>query len=383
MPHPVFASYAQLDTDDYLKRFIRDLRVELRSRLGGASVEGMAFFDRDTVQAGDRWSDAITAEVNAADVLLCLMSPTYFTREWCGRELGAFLRRQERLAEDAQGTRFIFPIWWQVPAAPRPLPRRLGEYHHRDGGFPPDYESSGVRGLARRRRWGQFTQVVDRLAELIAQTLSQQHRLPPGEAVADILEIANAFDEQQPYDVYVLALTPGGGDWAPGTAAMTVAAAAEKTAHALEVVIRGMQTGPGLEARLDAAVADEQVLLVVADAAVPPDALARAVNARRLPNLAVLLVDAGIPAVGADAWLAQLPPGAFAAAAAASLVRVTAAAGMQAEMQRLVDEARLRMQAPAPAAAVVDPDLSRNASAQGIALGVQPHLAGPGAEVRR
>ena len=378
-PFPVFASYAQLDRDKYLERFIDEFRRQLQVLTGKPDASAIAFFDRDGVRAGDRWSETIINAVNAADVLLCLMSPTYFTREWCGRELEAFLRRESRLTATAN-SRFIFPIWWQVPVAPRPLPRRLSPYHHRDANFPPAYESAGIRGLARQRRWIQFQRIADRLAELVAQTLAQPQRLPPGEAVADILDIANAFDEQQPYDVRMLALTTGGDAWLPSAADSNIADAASETARRLLIFIRKVETGPMLGAQLQRAQAEQQVVLLVVDAAIPLDGVIQTINGLHLPNLAVLLVDAKTPAVGGDVWLSQLPDGAVHGAKARGLMRVANAGEMSAQMERLVDEARRRLMADAPAARVEDPRLAQKALAQGISIDIQPNLAGPGAE---
>lgn len=382
MPHYfVFTSYAQLDRDDYLQRFIGEFRQELRALTGGPDLKVVTFFDRDGVKAGDRWSEEILHAVNDADVLLCLMSPTYFTREWCGRELTAFLQRYGGLAPAAAQQRFIFPVWWQMPAAPRPLPSRLGQYHHRDPQYPPSYELQGVRGLARKRLWGQFQKVVDRLAQLIAQTLAQPHRLPPGAAVADIAEIANAFDEQQPYDVRMLALMPGGDSWQPSTADVTVAEAAAVVAQRVPVFVRRLPLNPAtLTADLHRVQAEEQVLLLVVDATSVADATVTAINGLSLPNLALLLVDAATPPVGGEAWLGTLPVGAFARAREAGLMRVAAAGELTAQMERLVDEARRRLQAAAPATKVRDARLDAKAQAEGISTSAQPNLTGPGGD---
>jgi hypothetical protein len=123
--YPVFASYAQADRERHLERFIREFREELRSRMGPDS-SGMVFFDRDEVQAGHPWSRTVIEAANNAQVLLCLMSPTYLGREWCGRELEIFVRRYKRLPAQAMQARFIFPIWWQIPPTARPLPSKLG-----------------------------------------------------------------------------------------------------------------------------------------------------------------------------------------------------------------------------------------------------------------
>ncbi|HEY0151400.1 MAG TPA: toll/interleukin-1 receptor domain-containing protein [Longimicrobium sp.] len=376
----VFTSYAQRDRDKHLDRFIAEFSEELRSARGAPDATRMAFFDRIGVKAGDRWSQTITDELSAADVLLCLMSPTYFTREWCGRELEVFLQRAVRLP--AADARFIFPVWWRLPTAPRSLPSRLVAHHHRDADFPPGYESAGIRGLARQGRWTQFTRMVDRLVELISETLDQPHRLPTGEAVTDIAEIVNAFDEQQPYDVCMVALTPGGDAWVPSATDPSVGAAAAETAERLMVFIRRLDTGAGTDDRLQKAQDEEQVLLLVADATAAVDDQTRMINALDLPNLAVLLVDAGDPAVGVDAWVDRMPAGAFAGARAAGLIRAAGSGELKEQMERLVDAARRRLQTLTQAERVEDPDLAKSAAAQGIPIHVQPTLAAPGGEAR-
>jgi hypothetical protein len=378
MPKYFFASYAQMDRDrdQYLERFVTRVRDELKSLRAQPDPNRVAFFDRD-IKAGERWSDMVIDAVNEADVLVCLMSPSYFTRPWCGRELSVFLDRCSRLEAGAQAAGFIFPIWWKYPTAPRPLPRPLAEFNYRDPDFPPDYESEGGHGLADGGRWGQFRRLATLLARRISETLDRPHRLPPGAPVADILKIANAFDEQQPYDVQLVALTAGGGAWTPTPRSPSVDAAAEATAERLQVFIRPVQTGPGVEQRLEEGRDQEQLLLVVANASTPADALAQAIDGLKLPDLALLLVETQ-PGT-ADGWLAALPGGAFAEARARGMVRISRAEQMGDEMERLVDEARRRMMARAPAARVEDPALDRDAAGQGIATGVQPTLAGPGA----
>lgn len=379
MPKYFFTSYAQMDRDrdQYLERFVTRVRDELKSLRAQPDPNRVAFFDRD-IKAGEAWSSMVIDAVNEADVLICLMSPAYFTRPWCGRELSVFLDRCSRLNAGAHADGFIFPIWWKYPTKPRPLPRTLAEFNYRDPDFPPDYESEGGYGLADGGHWRQFRRLATLLARRISETLDRPHRLPPGQPVADVLKIANAFDEQQPYDVQMVALTAGGGAWAPTPRSRSVAAAAEATAERLQIFIRPVQTGPGVEQRLEEGRDQEQLLLVVADASTPPDALARAVDGLVLPDLALLLVETQPDT--ADGWLAALrPDGPFAGARERGMVRIARAEQMEDEMERLVDEAQRRMMARAPAARVQDAALDRDAAAQGITTGVQPTLAGPGA----
>ena len=90
---PVFTSYAQADREKYLERFVDDLREQIGSHLGLADRTRIVFFDRDDLKAGDEWSSTIVEALRNAKVLVCLMSPTYLGREWCGRELEIFLSR--------------------------------------------------------------------------------------------------------------------------------------------------------------------------------------------------------------------------------------------------------------------------------------------------
>ena len=99
----VFTSYAQADREKYLEKFIDEFREEVGSLLGLADRTTVVFFDRDGVKAGDEWSTTIIHALRHAKILVCLMSPTYLGREWCGRELEVFLSRlgKLQLPEDA------------------------------------------------------------------------------------------------------------------------------------------------------------------------------------------------------------------------------------------------------------------------------------------
>ena len=372
---PVFTSYAQADREKHLDKFVADFREQLGGLLGEMDHTAVVFFDRDGVKAGDAWSSRIIDTLRHAKVLVCLMSPTYLGREWCGRELGLFLRRLGQLQLPVgTSTRFIFPIWWQMPVAARPLPSLLGQWHYRDAQFPPRYEALGVKGLARAALWKQFRQMVDRLAQLVGETLAGPHYLPPGDAIADISEIANAFDEQQEFDVRLLALTTGGDAWCPGATDVTISEAAAQSARRLQIFIRRVEMGAGLQAGLKKAQDERQIVLLVVDAALGAQAALAAVNGVDLQNLAVLLVDAASPVIGADAWLGLFPVGALQRAKEAGFIRVACPGGLASEMEMLIDEVRRRLRVGQQAMRAEDPALATRAKEQGIEIDVQPHL---------
>jgi hypothetical protein len=198
--------------------------------------------------------------------------------------------------------------------------------------------------------------------------------------VRDILEITNAFDEQQPYDVRMLALTPGGDAWVPSTSDQSIGDAATETARRLQVFIRRIETGPKLLERLRTAQGQSQVLLMIADAAQPPDQLVKRINRAQLSNIALLLVDATTPTVGADSWFARLPSGSFSQARDAGLMRVALAGEMRPQIERLIDEARRKLIGATPPLRVEDAELAQKALTSGISINQQPNLVGPGAD---
>jgi hypothetical protein len=224
--------------------------------------------------------------------------------------------------------------------------------------------------------------MVDRLVALITETVANRQRLPPGEAVQDVMEIANAFDEQQPYDVRMLVLATGGDHWRPSAVDLPVGEAAAAAARRLQVFTRPLETGPRLKKAIDDAQREDQVVLAVVDASQPLDRVTKELNGLNLPNLAVLLVDAGSPSIGGDMWVTGMDPGAFSAARAAGLMRVAGPGEMASQLEIVVDEARRKLMAPSPVARAEDPQLTKEALAKGIAVHFQPNLAGPARENR-
>jgi hypothetical protein len=118
MPHfPVFTSYAQADREKHLEEFVTEFREQLGGLFGQVDRTTILFFDRDGVKAGDAWNETIIDAVRHAKVLICLMSPTYFGREWCGRELEMFSRRSGGLnLPDGASVRFISPSGGKCPS---------------------------------------------------------------------------------------------------------------------------------------------------------------------------------------------------------------------------------------------------------------------------
>src|SRR3954466_15961762 len=73
------------DPDRFAAKFFADLSDNV-AHLTGAALPG--FMDRHTA-AGTPWSDRLSEALGTCRVFVALLSPSYFTSEWCGREWAA------------------------------------------------------------------------------------------------------------------------------------------------------------------------------------------------------------------------------------------------------------------------------------------------------
>jgi len=93
--YDVFISHANIDKIDYvneLKQSLDKLRINI-------------FYDKDTLEWGDKWKDKILEGVAKAEFAIIVISENFFDREWTEKELNEFLSRQ-----NANGQKIILPI---------------------------------------------------------------------------------------------------------------------------------------------------------------------------------------------------------------------------------------------------------------------------------
>jgi hypothetical protein len=86
--HDVFLSYAHNDDPAWIGAFEKSLRQELAERLG----HPVSFWqDERKLRLGQDWPDEIEEAVKGAAVFLAIVSPSYRTSDWCGRERKHFI----------------------------------------------------------------------------------------------------------------------------------------------------------------------------------------------------------------------------------------------------------------------------------------------------
>ena len=93
--YDVFISHANKDKIEYVN--------ELKQSLNKLGIE--IFYDKDTLEWGDKWKDKILEGVEKAEFAIIVISENFFDREWTEKELNEFLSRQ-----NANGQKIILPI---------------------------------------------------------------------------------------------------------------------------------------------------------------------------------------------------------------------------------------------------------------------------------
>lgn len=95
MMYDVFVSHANADKLDYVN--------QLKQSLDKLQIN--VFYDKDTLEWGDRWKDKILEGVNKAEFAIIVISENFFGREWTEKELKELLDRQ-----NTSGQKIILPI---------------------------------------------------------------------------------------------------------------------------------------------------------------------------------------------------------------------------------------------------------------------------------
>ncbi|MGM9668056.1 MAG: toll/interleukin-1 receptor domain-containing protein [Eubacteriales bacterium] len=102
LKYDVFISHANVDKIEYveqLKQSLDKLKINI-------------FYDKDTLEWGDKWKDKILEGVGQAEFAIIVISDNFFGREWTEKELNEFLNRQNK-----NGQKTILPILYKISVA--------------------------------------------------------------------------------------------------------------------------------------------------------------------------------------------------------------------------------------------------------------------------
>lgn len=199
-----FVSYAHAKTQSAARhvpnrrffQFFEDLSESVAEFVSRPAGSDPGYIDR-SIPDGGQWSQELLRAVGTCQVFVALLSPPYFSSEWCAKEWFAFAQRPV-VSRDGQPPGYqtaIIPVVWAplrlarippvVAAVQRFSPRNLP-----DSDIPAEYEKEGVRGLMQMGRDLDYQTVIWRLAERIAE-LHHGYRVEPRTLSAG--ELTNIF----------------------------------------------------------------------------------------------------------------------------------------------------------------------------------------------
>ncbi|HEY0990296.1 MAG TPA: toll/interleukin-1 receptor domain-containing protein [Kofleriaceae bacterium] len=374
MSYVFFASYARCDDNKFsrMHSVIELLEERVRSLRGGASTQ-IAFVDVASIQTGDDWQNRLSTAVHEAYVLVCMMSASYFSSEWCAREFAVFRRRLELLGSQAPGV--IIPVIWDIGT----IPRAIAKYQYDNERFPKQYAAEGLRTLRSvKKRRDAYLLTIDELARRIHEAAA--HALPALAPPMPFDALPRAFDNPGRYNLAMVVLHPRGPQWLIDAAAgKTLAERVDAVAASLGVPWRDVTLDGGLCAEIQRAVKhDRAAIVVVTDeqtAAMPPFAgHVAALDGCSLPPLAVLV------AANDDGAPRRLFPTLASTSPRVLLDTFTlgGSAALETKLGRLAEKLRMALLAEDPVTKVEDAALQEGAARAGISIATQPMLAGPG-----
>jgi FxsC-like protein len=182
-----FFSYARADLSPFLKKFYGDLREAVRSKAGEADPDKVSFRDAVSIAPGRPWPEALTAALSTCKVFVYLHTPTFFTRDGCGREFRVIKNRMtpvDGAVPDLARASCIQPIYWdgekQITNVPGEI-ARIQLTHEDDG---EDYNRSGLLQIS-RASYG--TQVYWNAINAIAQRIWAAAQTAPLQAIREPL----------------------------------------------------------------------------------------------------------------------------------------------------------------------------------------------------
>jgi len=205
-----FLSYSRCDEDKYLLDFFEDLKEEVRLLTPGR--KNVCFWDKESIQIGEEWPQKLFHALQTCKVFVALCTPTYFTREWCGKEWQFFSDRindyQQGLQEKSSNPSLIIPIKW-IHRSDTVVPTCVSKYQNINKNLGDIYDEEGLRFLIKLHK-NKYTECLHIFAKIIIEAI-EQYPLSDSKKNCALEDVKNAFEESSKNDCRKISKINTGG----------------------------------------------------------------------------------------------------------------------------------------------------------------------------
>jgi FxsC-like protein len=199
-----FLSYSRRDAKNNLwfKRFYEDLTRDVAARAGvpvDTPDDNIRFFDREAIETGDVWYQALEEGLQTSNVFVPLYSVAYFKSEYCGKEYRAFqdrVREYEKTLQAQTGTsppRLIIPVLWGNPKEIKEyLPQAISSIQFSDAELGDLYTTSGLEQIMRLEENRAYQQFLLGMKDKVVKE-AERHPLPRAQKITPLADVCSAF----------------------------------------------------------------------------------------------------------------------------------------------------------------------------------------------
>ncbi len=188
-----FFSHASDNRHKHLRRFYDDLLDQVGQNLAPPHNASPGFVDWQNLHLMDSWNDALQTALEQSRVLVCLTSPAYVVKEFCGREVALFDHQRRHLLQPGQKLPdVVLPILW-VKTGSLPDIFSSAQFNHGD---LQNYEDLGLFNIMNLGKWGLYRRCLNAFVEAIREK-GEAHPPRPPVPGARLATIPSAFGSQR------------------------------------------------------------------------------------------------------------------------------------------------------------------------------------------
>lgn len=181
-----FFSYASDNRHRLLDKFFEELKDTVAQSLAPPDNADAAFADWKNLQLMDSWNSRLQEALEKTRILVCITSPAYIVKEFCGKEVALFDHQRHQRALEV-----ILPIIWTKTAK---LPKILADGQF-DRNLPPEYKTLGLFTIMNLGKWGAYKKCLNAFAEAIIEKGQLHPPRPPIQGVT-FENIQSAFTQR-------------------------------------------------------------------------------------------------------------------------------------------------------------------------------------------